>query len=479
MRHFFSISNVFLIVGFLSVLFFSTYKLSEAPAIWYDEGFYTQMAKNFADTGKQVLQTEPGIYSSTSYVTVGYPLTATVGLSYKLFGSGVLQGRLIMALFLFGFVLASYFLFKKLFGKESAAWTVLLLATFPMLYGNGKAVLGEVPALFFLILTLLALSQLERNKYIGWHRYALVGLAAGLCLATKMFFVLLLIALFLTYLFNLRSIKLTWSGFIAGMIALICPLLLWAHIQFGAEATIQSVVSYYTNPYAVDNIPQHMLQNAQRFITETTPSFTLVLTSIWGISLFFRRKIGGISAAETGGFIFCILVILSYLRLEGWYRYLFPATMLSLLFLPNSLVLFYNFIGEKLSLPSYARLGVYAVLLLLAAGQLYQTSAISYVAQYYTGTRTHIMSEYLSSLSSASVFLYNTPELAIMLPTKNYYQYLTPLPEITIGENSLVSLRNGVPDVVIIASEAYASNPNFIAYKPMQNIDRYTILQRK
>jgi 4-amino-4-deoxy-L-arabinose transferase-like glycosyltransferase len=438
------------------------------------------MAKNFAESGKQTLQVAPGIFAAASYVTVGYPLTAPVGLSYKLFGHGVPQGRSVMVLFLLGFVVAAYFLTRKLFGKDIAMWTVLLLATFPMLYGNGKAVLGEVPALFFLVLTLITLFQLEKHAYRGWHRYVFVGLVAGLCAATKMFFVLFIFALFVTCLLNIRSIRLTWSGFAMGLLALVAPLALWVYFQFGTDASIQSVVSYYTNPYSVENIPLHMLQNAKRFITETTPFFTFVLMSFWGISLFIRRKKQRISSVEVSGFVFCILVILSYLRLEGWYRYLFPATIVSLIFLPNSLFSIYNFFKERFSLPGQVIFVLYGVLLLLVAGQLYESLFTSYVAQHYSSTRTATVENYLSTLGNTSVFLYNTPELAIMLPSKNYYQYLTPLPEITIGEESFAALEAGVPDIVIVTSELYtSSDPQFRAYRATRAVDRYTILEKK
>ena len=49
------LSVILLLVGF-----FATYKLSESPSVWYDEGFYVQIASNLSTYGKYGLQLQPG-----------------------------------------------------------------------------------------------------------------------------------------------------------------------------------------------------------------------------------------------------------------------------------------------------------------------------------------------------------------------------------------------------------------------------------
>jgi 4-amino-4-deoxy-L-arabinose transferase-like glycosyltransferase len=459
-------------------LFFSFYRISEAPAIWYDEGFYTQMAMNLLTEGRQGLQVAPGELSSSSYITVGYPLTLPVGLSYSLFGQGVTQGRVVMVFFLLGFVALSYFLVKRLYGPWQGAFTALFLSTFPMLYGNGKSVLGEVPGLFFLVLALLALLALERSGYRGAGRYAAVGLCVGLCVSTKMFFILLPAALFLTLLILWRHIDIDWKGFGYGALAFSLPVFLWGLIQFGADASVPAVLSYYSNPYAVENIFSHMAANALRFVTESTPFFTLVLMSCWSVALYLRRKES--SVVEISAFIFCILVILSYLRLEGWYRYLFPATMIALVFLTSSMYTAYGAF-EKIA-PRLFRLAWVpsAVIIALSCMQLYQTAFSSYVAQYYSGTRTKEVTAALHALNpQSSVFLYNTPELAVLLPSKNYYQYLDPLPNVHIGEKWLSVLKEGSAQIVLVEGTTHEKNKKlFSHYQIVGTADRYSILQK-
>jgi 4-amino-4-deoxy-L-arabinose transferase-like glycosyltransferase len=457
----------------------STYRLSEAPGIWFDEGFYTQMAMNFAHEG-QVLQIAPGEYTSSSYTNVGYPLIAPVALSFKLFGVGVLQGRAVMAVFIILFLASSYFLIRKLFGRDIAAMTLFFISTLPLLYGNGKAILGEVPALFFFSLTLVALWHLEKSAYRDLKWYLMTGLCAGLCAATKMFFALFLFALVLTLLIRWRSIKLSWQGFLLGTAALCIPLILWVHFQLGSEASLTSLVAYYSNPYGVENVWGQIFQNMLRLVTESTPLYTTGTLLVWGVSLFLRKR-EAIGASELAAFIFSILVILSYLRLEGWYRYLFPATVVALLFLPQACQVIWHSVLTKIPRIKYLAPLPTIFIVLLSAGQLYQLTFTSYVARAYESTRTEDMTTLLKTLSTKEkVLLYNVPELAVLLPSSQYYQYLTPTPKITMGRENVSLLTQGFFDTVLVDSEIYRRDIEYFErYTAINEVDRYLLLKKK
>ncbi len=470
-------------MGAVTTIFFATYKLSESPAIWYDEGFYTQVPMYISTHGIQALQVAPNEFVSTEHVTVGYPLLYPVALSYRLFGNGVLQGRSVMVLYIGLFVLASYFLARKLFGAMSAVWVVLLLASFPMLYGNGKSVLGEVPGLFFLILTLLTLLYLERTKYRNVVAYGFVGLAAGLCVATKPIFILLLGALLVTYLVRWKKIPLQINGVAWGSTVLIIPIILWAYLQFGLGFSVQSVLAYYANPYSLGNMGQLILQNMLRFFTESTPIYTLFLMLVWTLALWIRRKKEEISSAELTAFFFCLFVLAAYMRLPGWYRYLFPALTVALIFLPASAIAVFSYLQEKLSnkisLTRFAWLP-YAGIILLVCLQTYQTAADSYVAGYYTSTNVAHLSAVLQPLGpQASFFLYNVPQVAVLLPSQKYYQYLPVTEHLIIGGDQLNALAKGVADFVIVDSDTYRAHLElYTRYHQYKTVDRYEILQR-
>src|SRR6185437_7469467 len=120
-----NLQNWIILFEGLTVVFASFYKLSEAPGIWYDEGFYSQIAMNFAAYGKQLLQVAPGDLRPNSYITVGFPFIMPLAAAYKFFGDGVLEGRVVMALFILGCAWAAWYLARKLFGPTQASWTLM------------------------------------------------------------------------------------------------------------------------------------------------------------------------------------------------------------------------------------------------------------------------------------------------------------------------------------------------------------------
>lgn len=471
-----------LIIAAALLVFFGTFRLSESPAIWYDEGFYTQMAVNVSERGLQVIQIAPDIFVSGAAVTAGFPLIYPVSAAYTLFGIGVTQGRITMVFFIIALALAAYVLIRKLFGAWYASWSVLLLAAFPMLYGSGKPVLGEVPGLFFLVLFLIALVFLERSSYRDIRLWAISGLAAGLSVVTKPIFLLLIPAIFVVWIIRSKHIPLTVANVALGIGAFALPVALWFFTQFGGGDSFAETFRFYANPYEETNIVGLALQNAASFFTDVTPFYLLAAVTVWGASLFIRKnKKESITAAEMVGFFFSLTIMLAFLRLPGWYRYLFPAIIPALLVAPFAGVTVYNWLQEH-SLSFLRKFGwlPYAVLIVLIVGQAYQTAFSSYVADYYGGHRTEDMQNALRPLTEdESVFFYNVPELVILLPHRNYYQFLEPHPNGLIGEEELGILAKGEPDIVVATNATYTARPKlFSAYSVIKSLGRYVLLRR-
>ena len=172
------------------VLFLSTYKISESPPIWMDEGIITQVAENVATQGVNGIQVAPGEFVSAGFVTTSYVVTYPIALFFNFFGVGLLQARAVMVLFLFAFFLVAYFLSKQQMQKTLAILSLLLLASFAPIYGNGKNVLGEIPGLVFLFAGLLGVGMIERGVRTI-TLFVLTGLFFGLCVVTKPIFIFL------------------------------------------------------------------------------------------------------------------------------------------------------------------------------------------------------------------------------------------------------------------------------------------------
>src|SRR3989344_1653252 len=243
-----------------------------------------------------------------------------------------------MVMFIIAFFLSAVYLVNLLFGARFALWSAFLIASFPMLYGIGKSVLGEVPGLLFFFLTLIALVYLQRSEYRSLSAYAVGAITAGLCVVTKPIFILLLPALALVWFLYRKSIPVRRSGVALAVLVFITVLVPWFLLQFGTNDSLANVLTFYANPYEVTDLTTTVFTNLLLFVTDVTPFYALVVFALWGCSMLVRRRSGeSVSPAESVGLVFAALVMLAFLRLPGWYRYLFPAIMAGLPFMPYAL----------------------------------------------------------------------------------------------------------------------------------------------
>lgn len=463
----------------------SFYHLSESPAVWYDEGFFEQLALNVSRGGEQVMTLAPGVYLSSWSISAGYPLIYPMAASFAFFGPSVFSARIVPVTYLILFVIAAYLYVRRQYGATAAGISALLLATFPLLYGNGKSVLGEVPALFWFTVGLLALYALERGGYQNRTIAFLAGLGLGLALAAKFTFMLIVPAILAVALFRVRSLirAVPFSSLAAGVVGFMLPVALWLFLQFGSGDSIETTLTFFINPYAYESqaLGASILQNLTRFFTETTPLYLTALFGTWTVALIMRRR-EHIPIAELLAFTFSLLVLVAYLRTPGWYRYFFPAMTITMLFAPYAATIILSRISAYLPpIRTFTRPVLYVGFGILIIGQAYQLMHGSYVASYYGSTRTAELRSYFAELDpTETVFLYNVPEIAIFLPQRTFYQYLNPHTNQGFGAEALPLLKEGKPDIVVVNAETHALEiDRFGAYDVHDRISHYLVLTRR
>lgn len=468
---------------FLLVAGYSSYKLTESPPTWFDEGLYVQVAQSLT-LHSQSLQTAPGVLVSTEHITGGYPFLAPIALSLSVFGNSLLAARAPMVLFIVLCALAAFLVIYKLHGPRNVLYSLLLLATFPLLYGNGKNVLGEVPGMFYALFALYFLWQIERTQFKETRFYVWAGFFLGLAAATKPIFFLLPLSVGVVVAagvllgripFRIKELTLATLAFIA-------PLFLWAYLQFGGGDAAASILQHYANPYAETSLAHTVLQNFVRFFKEATPLYCGALTALWalatGIRIYRKEKI---FLAEWVALMFSLLILLAYLRTAGWYRYFFEAMVLALIFAPQNLRVIAR--EAEVLLPRMRVIAlVPVVLILLGSMQFYQLNFSSWVADHYGSTQTAMLEQYFSGFStSTSVLVYNAPELVPFLLTKNYYQYvdIDPAGSLAYGTENLALLAKGVPERVLVTLGDYQKHPDlFEQYRHSVAFGGYLVLQK-
>lgn len=192
-----------LLIGAI-LLFLAFYNLSDYPTTWFDEGAHLKVPKALVQKGIYADYDVDGIRHYGATLGVGPTVLLPIALSFKLFGVGLWQARLIVVLYLIGSA-ALFFRLARHFGGNGLAGVALALALsspavdWVML---GRQVLGEVPALFFVVMA-LSMWLAEWEKASSW-RLILVGVLLGLAAVTKsQFFIAVAPAVFLGWILNL------------------------------------------------------------------------------------------------------------------------------------------------------------------------------------------------------------------------------------------------------------------------------------
>ncbi len=455
-----------LLLVFLSITAsIGIYKLSESPKTWYDEGLYLQVARTVAHHQGFLIQIAPHEFAPIGeFITVGYPVTFPLGMILRAFGDQLLYARLFAVSYLLLFVGVCVLYVKKVFGTRLAWYTLPILTTFAPLYGNGKEVLGEVPGLFFLVTFFLTFQYLvEKQKRPPLWLLVTSGLTAGLAIATKPNFIVLLPAIILGSWFGRKELShlLQRCRACVFLFGLFTPLLVLFLSQFHVSEHPMNIIRYILNPYGLTDMTHVMAQNAWRFTHESTPLYFMGMLIVWMSAVVIRRRRQAkIALTEFIALFFTLATLYSYLRSPGWYRYFFLGNIVTILFFVPAFFLFVESIQPKVR-PAVAKglcILSRGVLLGLVCFQLYQLGFHSWVADYYQNTQTQELSDYFTKVfpKEQSLFLYQVPEVALFLPTDLFYQAFTvnnPRLQM-VGADQRALLKEGIPDQVITSADA-------------------------
>jgi hypothetical protein len=180
------------LLGVSLVYFFVFHNLTRYPVPWFDEGSHLHVPKTLVRYGVYADISSEGFRYYGPTIGVGPTVMLPVAAMFKLFGVGLFQARLVMALYLLAALYTFYCLVAHLSGKW-VAWLALALVISSrsvLFLEYGRQLLGEVPGLFFLTLALyLWLSKWNEKD---WKHLSFVGLLFGLAMVTKYQYLLFL-----------------------------------------------------------------------------------------------------------------------------------------------------------------------------------------------------------------------------------------------------------------------------------------------
>lgn len=423
------------------VVCLSVYHLQDSPRTWFDEGIYLSLAKNVAQHGVYGMFSTPSTIIPTDAITVGYPVIFPLAALLYIFGSSMLVARLFAITWIFALLVVVYRYVSEKVNAKAGLLSIAFLAVFSPLYGNGKNVLGEVPGLVFVFVSVWAYERLCTSSRL---RYAVIsGSAAALAAATKPIFLpfLAFFGLYTVIAWYRRAI--TWQQFGSMWGSGVLFFGLWIVTQFSRATDVAFVWAHYTNPYNVSDPWSHALSNAWLFVTDFSPAHVLFVFILSIISLWmYRRKLGTLAPL----FLFATLVLVNFLKSPPWYRYFFVAHVI--LIVVSSVVWEYVITRFR-----YRQVGI-GVLSVFVGLQLYYT--VTHIDRMFYPPWREVRA--IIEQSSGGIFFVNVPEGEFFARTRDYAQYLKireglvygaeylPL----LGEYSLIVTRDGVEDVAFV-----------------------------
>jgi uncharacterized membrane protein YGL010W len=187
-----------------ALLLLAFYRLTEYPLTWFDEGSHLHVPKTLVRFGVYADYSSDGYRHYGPTIGVGPTVMLPIAAMFKLFGIGLGQARMVMALYLLAAAGAFYLLARQMGGARLglAALALLVASRGVGLLEYGRQVLGEVPGLFFMVLGFWL--WFEAWERAGWRRLTGVGLLLGLAVVTKQQYLLVLApTLLLAWLANL------------------------------------------------------------------------------------------------------------------------------------------------------------------------------------------------------------------------------------------------------------------------------------
>lgn len=140
-------------------------------SLWWDEGWTLMVARNWVERGHYglLLNGQPRSPGLSGPFTVAAP----AAFSMRMFGVGVWQGRLPVALMGLGMVIALFLLGRELMDSRlgwGAVFVILLMSPHPMVNPiyMGRQAMAEVPMLFFLLMGYFCfVKSASRWEWIG------------------------------------------------------------------------------------------------------------------------------------------------------------------------------------------------------------------------------------------------------------------------------------------------------------------------
>ncbi len=307
------------------------FNLANFPTIWWDEAIFSETAANLVQQGRYAftIQSPDQLCDFDYRISAGPSVILPVALSYRLFGVGLMSGRLVAGAYLFLAFLALFLAARRLWGPAVALAAVALAFVGTDALYWGRSVLGDLPALglFFLGLWLL-IRAIQDNS--GPSLFG-AGAFLGLAFAAKEFYGLAFLPpLFALLWHNRRFGSPLWLRLFIYAAGLSLPLFAYLLLKIFILGGITTAILHFLEQKAL---------LCHEFFTPLTigrvysESFAYLLghplfwLGVLGIAWHLKTKSFSLGTVLWTGYF--LLWSLVYLTAVYWQRFALPALFLA------------------------------------------------------------------------------------------------------------------------------------------------------
>ncbi|MEK7138472.1 MAG: glycosyltransferase family 39 protein [Patescibacteria group bacterium] len=451
-----------IILGF--VAFISLRTLTSQPRYFFDEAGVVETAHNFATDGKLDIMVSPNTLSGYPHLfnATGYTVSLPLALIFKLSHVSLFSGRLRMLVWLLITIWSIFYVIRAFWGKLAGLCATALVASFAPFYGNGMQIMGEVPGFVFLIWGFYWLLKKQNLK--------ITGLLFGLSAISKPSMYILLLPSFLIYLYFFEENRFQkLKNFIIGCVGPIVLFFVLIMPQIFSLKNWLEIINFYRNPYDSVSLFHNTISNIQTYWHHSTILYFGILLIV--IVSLILKNYGSTEEKFRKLYAFTLIystfLVLYFLRSPGWFRYLFPLELFSLILVYPVLSI------HKKLVASY----VVSFLIILNLSQLF------FFRGDIKNTAAQDTAAYVTNLHE-SVGIINAPEVSSLVPTEQRYQVIKYVGVPELGFHPLLLKDISKTKIIVFKS---ADNPMVVPYqntlntyyKPLNQIGSYRIYQLK
>lgn len=330
-----------LTAAILVLLFLAFYHLTAWPLTWFDEGSHLHVPKTLVRFGVYADFSSDGFRYYGPTVGVGPTVFLPIAAVFKLFGIGLMQARVVMALYLLAAVWAFYRMAKIVSapGVALVASALIVTSRGVAMLEYGREVLGEVPGFFFLAAGLAVWYTAWEKP--TWSRLIGSGLLLGLSMVTKNQYLLVLaptlgLAWIANWLYYRSAPQRAFlvPGFISVAVFLLWNIYLILNLGPATASQNFTMLRQATQGAALVFSPNLMKQALTNLLSLNVFLGLLIPALVYGGILSIPRSREGLRWSSL--FILAVFNLAWYMFASiGWLRYAFPGLAVSGLFVAH------------------------------------------------------------------------------------------------------------------------------------------------